>query len=332
MQLIRFFAFPLSVSLIALLTLSIFRQSWLVIYLVLVLSLLEITLSFDNAVVNAKVLETMSPRWRKNFLLWGIIIAVFVMRLICPLLLVYFTTPLSVSKVIFTAVHEPALYHAALLQGYPLIAAFGGAFLWSVFLGFLLDREREVIWFASFENNPLVRWLKQSSGSGMALSLVIGLGLACYLDSLSIGLAFLIGVGLQVALSALNQLFSTKPRFSFGLSSGLISFIYLEILDASFSFDGVVGAFAISTDIVIILAGLGIGALFVRSFTVLLVEKQVLKTFRYLDHGAHYAIGFLALVMFVELFYPVPSLVPGTVSIVLVISAAIASQRANHKK
>jgi hypothetical protein len=95
------------------------------------------------------------------------------------------------------------------------------------------------------------------------------------------------------------------------------------VLDASFSFDGVIGAFAISQDIFIIFVGLGIGAMFVRSFTLLFVEKQTLKVFPLIDHGAHYAIGFLGLAMFVSLFVHVPEVLTGSVGAVLLILSAL---------
>ena len=103
--------------------------------------------------------------------------------------------------------------------------------------------------------------------------------------------------------------------------SGLIGFLYLELIDASFSLDGVLGAFALSRDIIIITIGLFIGAMFVRSLTIMLVEKKTLAQYRYLEHGAHWAIGILALLMFVSTVVEVPEVITGTLGLVFIVSA-----------
>lgn len=318
MKKLKYFAAPLFFSCIALVILLMFNHSLSALYLVLVLSLLEISLSFDNAVVNAKILETMPPKWRKRFLIWGIIIAVFLMRLLLPMVLVYCTSSLGGLEVIYTAIYAPQKYHEALEQARPLISAFGGAFLWLVFLEFLLDSRPRIVWFGCLENSNIIRKMQKIPGSGMALTFFIGILLSWRLHNAAIAKAFIIGMLLQIILSTFRRFFA---KVKVGLSQGLIGFIYLEFLDASFSFDGVIGAFAIANDIFVIMVGLGIGALFVRSFTLLLVEKEALKTFRYLDHGAHYAIGFLATMMFLQLFVPVPEILPGAVSLILIVSA-----------
>jgi hypothetical protein len=100
----------------------------------------------------------------------------------------------------------------------------------------------------------------------------------------------------------------------------------LEILDASFSFDGVIGAFALSSDIFIIMVGLGIGAMYVRSITIHLVEAGTLTEYKYLEHGAHYAIGALALIMFIKMFTEVNELIVGGLGIAFIIVALIHSK------
>ena len=111
--------------------------------------------------------------------------------------------------------------------------------------------------------------------------------------------------------------------------AGLISFCYLELIDASFSLDGVLGAFALSKDIIIIMIGLGIGAMFVRSFTIMLVEKQTLKQLIYLEHGAHWAIGTLAVIMFTSTKVEVPEVITGLIGLIFIVSAYISSVRKN---
>ncbi len=118
------------------------------------------------------------------------------------------------------------------------------------------------------------------------------------------------GVLIYIAVKWLSNLLEAKehdPSVGAMISQGSIGgFLYLEVLDASFSFDGVIGAFAITNDVVIIMLGLAIGAMFVRSMTVFLVYKGTLQEFVYLEHGAHYAIGILALIMFASVHYHIP--------------------------
>jgi len=101
---------------------------------------------------------------------------------------------------------------------------------------------------------------------------------------------------------------------------------YLEVLDASFSFDGVIGAFAITSDVVIIMLGLAIGAMFVRSMTIYLVEKGTLDAYVYLEHGAHYAIGALALIMLASgTGLHIPEVITGLVGVAFIVWAVISS-------
>lgn len=108
---------------------------------------------------------------------------------------------------------------------------------------------------------------------------------------------------------------------------GIAGFLYLEVLDASFSFDGVIGAFAITNDVVIIMIGLAIGAMFVRSMTIFLVEKGTLDEFVYLEHGAHYAIGALAIIMLISMKFHVPEIITGLIGVAFIVASVIASIR-----
>ena len=110
-----------------------------------------------------------------------------------------------------------------------------------------------------------------------------------------------------------------------GKRNGVAGFLYLEVLDASFSFDGVIGAFAITRDVVIIMLGLAIGAMFVRSLTVYLVRKGTLDEFVFLEHGAHYAIGALALIMLAGIVYHVSEVVTGLIGVGFIVLALISS-------
>jgi hypothetical protein len=113
---------------------------------------------------------------------------------------------------------------------------------------------------------------------------------------------------------------------------GIGGFLYLEVLDASFSFDGVIGAFAITTDVVIIMLGLAIGAMFVRSMTVYLVKKGTLDEFVYLEHGAHYAIGILALIMLASMKFHIPEIFTGLIGVAFIVASVWSSVRYNKQQ
>lgn len=123
-----------------------------------------------------------------------------------------------------------------------------------------------------------------------------------------------------MALSLFDEIFSAN-----GVKSGIMGFLYLEILDASFSFDGVIGAFAMSENIFIIMIGLGIGAMFVRSLTLFMVHKKTLESFIYLEHGAHYAILALAIIMFINIFHEISEAVTGTIGFGFILVAFLSS-------
>lgn len=296
----------------------------------LILSVLEISLSFDNAVVNASILKRMNEQWQRYFLTWGILIAVVGMRLIFPILIVQLATNLGFIEVADMAIHDPATYAKHLTGAHVQIAAFGGMFLLMVFFGFLFDNERELVWLGYFE--------KKFSSFGklesveIICSLLILLGMQQLLDpserltALYSGIA---GVVLFVIVDSMAALFEDEEEgetVSDAIKRGsMMSFIYLEILDASFSFDGVIGAFAITQDVVTIMLGLAVGALFVRSLTVYLVHQGTLDQYVFLEHGAHYAIGSLAAIMLVSMEHEVPEVVTGLVGAVFITLSVLSS-------
>ena len=244
------------------------------VYLVLILAILEISLSFDNAVVNAKILKNMDKIWQKRFLTWGMIIAVFGMRFLFPIFIVAIASNLGVMETFQLAVDNPEHYHETLEGVKNLIYAFGGAFLLMVFLDFLFDEERDEKWLKIIEDNLIINKLAELGNASLMFSMGVGLYLIHLTQDVSIAIAYFSGILLHSFIASLDDLFSTD-----GVRSGIIGLIYLEILDASFSFDGVIGAFALSNDIFIIMIGLGIGAMFVRSLTLYLVEKKTLAEF-----------------------------------------------------
>ncbi|MFI0357944.1 DUF475 domain-containing protein [Actinomadura sp. 9N407] len=327
--------------------------------LVTVLAILEISLSFDNAVVNAKVLDRMSPFWQKIFLTIGIAIAVFGMRLVFPLLIVVITAGLGPIEAFDLALNEPDKYHHAMETAYPTIAAFGGMFLLMLFLDFVFE-DRADKWLPWLEK-PLARIGKLDQLSvvvaGGALAVVSGL----WADNPGdVMIAGVLGMVTYILVNGLGELFSSagvvdldedgdegsgaegsgaeskagetavsrKGPNNLALATGkagFFLFLYLEVLDASFSFDGVIGAFAISTDPIVIALGLGIGAMYIRSLTVFLVRKGTLHEYVYLEHGAHWAIGALATCMLISIAQHVPEWITGGLGAGLIIAAFISS-------
>lgn len=311
------------------------------LFLASVLSVLEISLSFDNAVVNAIVLKKMTPLWQHRFLTWGIFIAVFVMRLVFPLLLVGIMGGIGPIEALVMAATKPDDYAAIMLSAHTSIAAYGGAFLFMVALKFFFDEGKEVHWVSIVEK-PLAKMGRMESVSvGVVLVfLVIFSGYqkdGHQMEFLISGLWGLVTYILVDGIGAFLQAPEDSPNSGSELDlhkASLGMFLYLEVLDASFSFDGVVGAFAITNNLFIIMIGLGIGAMFVRSMTIMLVEKGTLAEYRYLEHGAFYAIGSLAVIMFAGTVRHVPEVFTGLLGAGLIALALFFSVQYNkhHKE
>ena len=304
-------------------------------YSILILATLEISLSFDNAIINAKILGEMTPVWQKIFIFIGLPIAVFGMRLVFPILLVSISSGIDFSKVITLALNNPEQYQAILENAMPYICSFGGSFLLMVFLNFFLSDNEDHHWLPVLENNFLVRKIRQYNGGYILTAVIIGLIVIYNANTeiqANLAIAFVLGVIIHESISLLNSFFD-NPKINTGAMArnGLMGFIYLEIIDASFSFDGVVGAFAITTNIIVIMIGLGIGAMFVRSLTIMFVEKKTLGKYIYLEHGAHYAIGFLASVLLLKVFIHIPEWFSGSIGI-LILAISYIHSVINNKK
>lgn len=285
------------------------------LFLVFVLGVLEVSLSFDNAVVNATVLEHMDEKWRRRFLTWGIAIAVFGMRIVFPVVIVAVIAQIGPIQTLIMAATSPDEYSRVLTSAHVSVAAFGGAFLAMVGLKHFFDIEKDVHWIEVIERplTQLGRIEAVELGLVMILLWLIGRQLAeheqvAFLVSGMLGLVTYVAVdGLSAFLDAESVVTGAAVR------SGAASFLYLEVLDASFSFDGVIGAFALSNNLFVIAIGLGIGAMFVRSLTIMLVNKGTLTEYRYLEHGAFYAIVALGVIMFLKTLIHVPEAVTGLI-------------------
>jgi hypothetical protein len=301
-----------------------------------ILAVMEVSLSFDNAVVNASVLKTWDERWQKLFLGVGIIIAVFGMRLLFPLVIVAVAADLSLGQVWNLALTDPKQYSMHLTAHHAEVAAFGGMFLLLVFLNFLLDDEKELHWLGHVERK-LGALGKVSSISVMVAigALMASLNLVPQAEKMVVLMSGLWGILIYVGVDMISSLLEKEEEGAGNVGElikkgGIGGFLYLEVLDASFSFDGVIGAFAITSDVVIIMLGLAIGAMFVRSLTVFLVKKGTLDEFVYLEHGAHYAIGILALIMLASMKYEIPEMVTGLTGVAFIAASLWSSIR--HKK
>jgi hypothetical protein len=300
------------------------------LFLVVLLATLETTLSFDNAVVNAKVLQRMSPAWQNRFLTWGILIAVFGTRFVFPILIVAAAAKLPPIAVAKLAIFDAAAYGEYLAHAHVAIAAFGSAFLLLVSLKYFFNERKTVHWIDIIEKH-LSRW-GGIEAIEIALVLLVLLASAALipLQAATILTAGIIGVVLFVVIEGIAGSFEMEGASSQVAHAGLALFIYLNILDSAFSLDGVIGAFAVTNNLPVIIAGLGIGALFVRTFTIALVRAKTLETLKYLEHGAHWAIFGLALAMLANMFIHLPEVITGLIGLVFVALSYWSSRKEMH--
>lgn len=354
---------------------------WQGLAIVGILSILEISLSFDNAVINAGILRKMNAFWQKIFLTVGILIAVFGMRLVFPVIIVAVTAKLSPIEAVNLAINDKDKYEHLVTAAHPAIAAFGGMFLLMIFLDFIFE-ERDIRWLGWLEK-PLAKLGKLDTfsivvalvalliaattvatdvahGGGDKSATVLLSGVAGLLTYLIVGgisgyfedkleedeeddeeaegdEAVEEGEGVKTAASP--QQGGSGARGSSGASvvglagkAAFFLFLYLEVIDASFSFDGVIGAFAITNDIFEMALGLGIGAMYIRSLTVFLVRRGTLDDYVYLEHGAHYAIGALAVILLVTIKYEINEVITGLVGVVLIAASYWSSVVRNRRE
>ncbi|HYB97839.1 MAG TPA: DUF475 domain-containing protein [Candidatus Limnocylindrales bacterium] len=286
------------------------------VFIVAVLGVLEVSLSFDNAVVNATVLEHMDPVWQRRFITWGIAIAVFGMRIVFPVVIVAIIARIGPIDAVMMAATDPDEYSRVLTSAHVSVSAFGGSFLAMVGLKHFFDAEKEVHWISVIER-PLTRLGRIASvelGLCMLLLWAIGRELPEH-EQMTFMVSGIFGLLTYIAVDGLSAILDAESAATADVAvrSGFASFMYLEVLDASFSFDGVIGAFALSNNLFIIAIGLGIGAMFVRSLTIMLVNKGTLTQYRYLEHGAFYAIIALGVIMFLKTLMHIPEAITGLI-------------------
>ena len=322
---------------------------WQGLAIVGILSVLEISVSFDNAVINAGILRKMNAFWQKIFLTLGILIAVFGMRLVFPVVIVAITAKLGPIEAVNLAINDKAQYQELVTSAHPAIAAFGGIFLLMIFLDFIFE-DRDYKWLAWIEK-PMAKMGKLDTLSviiALVVLLVTAMTVATSVPhgggdkSATVLLSGVAGLITYLVVGGISGYFEDKledededdgeagdtaaapATQGTGAAVGLAGkaaffmFLYLEVIDASFSFDGVIGAFAITNDIFMMALGLGIGAMYIRSLTVFLVRKGTLEDYVYLEHGAHYAIGALAIILLITIKYEISEVVTGLVGVVLI--------------
>ena len=346
---------------------AVLYGGWTGFGIVAILSVLEISLSFDNAVVNAGILKKMNAFWQKIFLTVGVLIAVFGMRLVFPVVIVAITAKLSPIDAVNLALTDKDRYQQLVTDAHPAIAAFGGMFLLMIFLDFIFE-DRDIQWLRWIER-PLAKLGKVDLLSvcvSLIVLLIASMTFAvhahqhggAYVDKAqTVLISGIAGLITYMIVGGLSGYFEDrledeeeqeheeeqeqeddeargtgKPRSAIALAgkAALFMFLYLEVLDASFSFDGVIGAFAITNDIVLMALGLGIGAMYVRSLTVYLVRQGTLDDYVYLEHGAHYAIGALAVILLVTIRYEINEVVTGLVGVILIAWSFWSSVRHNR--
>ncbi|MEV5378507.1 DUF475 domain-containing protein [Streptomyces nondiastaticus] len=343
---------------------------WQGLAIVAILSVLEISLSFDNAVINAGILRKMNPFWQKMFLTVGILIAVFGMRLVFPVVIVAITAKLGPIEAVRVAIQDHDRYEALVTSAHPAIAAFGGMFLLMIFLDFIFE-DRDIKWLAWLEK-PLAKLGKLDTLSVVVSLVVLIIAATTFATAVPVHdgegtidkattvlLAGIGGLVTYLIVGGISGFFedrleeaeddededgAVEDAVPAGAKKGggsvvglagkaaFFMFLYLEVIDASFSFDGVIGAFAITNDIFVMALGLGIGAMYIRSLTVFLVRKGTLDDYVYLEHGAHYAIGALAVILMISIKYEIPEVVTGLIGVALIGLSFFSSVLRNRKE
>ncbi len=295
------------------------------IAIVIGLIVFEVVNSVDNAIVNASILKTMSILWRKRFLLIGIITSVFLVRFILPLIIVWVSVPTISGADLFLAfVGQSDVAANAIEMQKPLILMFGGVFLLYLYMHWLFLEQKEPLF--------IERFLKQKHGVWFFAFAAIVLVIVMYLSRASpmMMLAAAIGSATFFILYGLKQTAEESERNLVAGAKGmsdLSKFVYLEVLDMTFSFDGVIGAFAFTINLILILIGIGIGAIVVRELTIKGIDT--ISKYKYLKNGALTSIGFLGLFMMIEAFnIELPSFVPVLITFLLVGIAFYLSRRA----
>lgn len=292
---------------------------------ILILTVLESAVSADNAVVNAQILTHWNKKWRRIFIWFGIPIAVFAVRGILPLEIVSVVGNMSLAESWNMALNDRVGFQKIIESSHNVIMGFGGTFLLLVFLNYMTDKEKDDNWLT------IERLFKSGNFYTWSFGLLgIALLFAHYVLSASEFNSFALSIGVGVAtyygIKLLKVLTGTGKTY---VEQGIVGFLYLEVLDASFSLDGVIAGFAITNNLLVLMLGLGAGAFLVRSMTLHMLDKGVLNMYRYLDNGAFWSIGALAAMMLISIKVHLPEVAIGGISLGFLVLAVYASIKAN---
>lgn len=306
-----------------------FLGGWPIALTVLILGVLELSLSFDNAVINARILKNWDKKWQDRFINWGIPLAVFGMRFVFPILIVSLAASIGPIEAVKLAFTDPAQYEVIISGVHHEVIGFGAAFLTMIFLGFFLDPDKDNHWFFA-ENwiGNLTQWLDEHATLSLfkpllAILIFVATGFELF-PELETFVPFTIAAGLGIVAHEVIHFLADKLEGSGDdavkgvVKAGIAGFLYLELIDASFSFDGVIAAFALTNNIAVIMLGLGIGAFFVRAITLRMVEVGTLDTYEYLENSAFWAIGTLVILMVGGLAFHIPEVVTGLASAAII--------------
>lgn len=266
---------------------------------ILGLCVFEVVCSIDNAVVNASVLKTVGEKQRKFFLTWGLFIAVFVVRGILPFLIIWLAnSSLSIGEIFMAPFTNDQLVADSLEHSKPLLLLAGGSYLFLIFLSWIFLEEKQCVlrierffkkqsvWFYAWASiyTTVIVYFAIKMDPYLALAATIGISFFFFTDGFK-----------QNAEKTEKDLVAGKSNLS-----DWSKIVYLEVLDTSFSMDGVIGAFAFTTSIVLILIGNGLGAVVIREITMKGINK--ISEYAFLKNGAMYSIGFLGAIMILETF------------------------------
>jgi hypothetical protein len=268
-------------------------------YFVVIIGLIgfEVISSVDNAIVNANILKTMPAKYRKIFLVWGLLLAVFLIRGVLPFLIVWLVNPaLSIGEVIgFVFSGDPRIT-TYVEQSKPILLIGGGVYLFLVFLAWLFLEEKNYAFLVEHFIHRQSVWFYAISSIALTFIMYMAIKMNPML-----ALAASIGASAFFLTDGFKKNAEEKERKLLDPSiSAWSKILYLEVLDASFSIDGVIGAFAFTISVPLILLGNGIGAFVVREFTIRGID--LIAKFEYLKNGAMYSIGVLGGIMILEAF------------------------------
>lgn len=275
------------------------------------LGMTEFSVSLDNAAVNAKYIAKMNERSKHWFLTWGMVIAVFGMRFALPILIVAAAAGINPIAATVMAFTDPAAYQHHIESVELLIYGFGAGFLLMVALEFFFNGEKDHHWIPGIEHLAAFVGKFPHVQILIAIPMIVAAGAfaPAGINGQTLSLSGFGGMLLFYAIRGLKEILEAmeKEKEAQMVASGarlmLGSLIFLEVLDASFSFDGVVAAFAITNNFLVITAGLGlIGAMFVRSLTVYLVDKGTMSELKYIEHGAFWGIAWLVCAMIADAY------------------------------